>query len=153
MGGETKSKRVFMTRTHEAFINELLRTELKKEGEYWVYSDGWSDEVIAEGVRKKFGAPITAKHVAGYRGEIYGSLREKPNSVATIEARVEARLARMSAQLTEIRKEPFIGLEADGWGAVGHRFDAIETAFIELSKQVDELKTWARRRPKDPYKL
>ena len=94
-------------------ISLMVQAAGKMDGKYWVYNEGWSDEMIAHKANasdETFSVALTADHVSGIRRNGFGRMKTESQSgknlpvafqrIRELEARIEA----LEAAITDPNK-------------------------------------------------
>lgn len=102
-------------------VLKLIEANGQKDGEFWVYNDGWSDERIADDVK----VPVTG--VAHRRKEVFGLLRTgRGTSNQSLEPRIDA----IDVQLRALRVNDFDMVK---------RIEALEKAMSILLRGANDI--------------
>lgn len=66
----------FMRASDKFAVADMIKKHISKNGNYWVYQDGWSDEVVA----RKFGRGASEQNVKTVRKAAFGPLLPRPTN-------------------------------------------------------------------------
>ena len=74
-------------------ISLMVQAAGKMDGKYWVYNEGWSDEMIAHKANasdENFSVALTADHVSGIRRNGFGRMKPRAKPGKTLRSRFSA---------------------------------------------------------------
>ncbi len=86
-GTVEKKKRIVAIFKEQLAMHNLIAKHLHKDGDFWAYDEGWSDEAIAKAVNPDF----NYQHAQGIRTASFGKLRPRSGGLSplALEKRVD----------------------------------------------------------------
>lgn len=134
-----RKPRVVLTNVQRYEIITLIKAHCRKEGEYAVWDEGWSDQRVADQYNVGLGA------VRPLRSEFIGEMNRVSNfPTPTKMALMEGRIAKLELRASVIPAASTLGQ------SLSAKIDRLEKRSLALEDALQRILNWASKRKLDP---